>query len=128
MQPNRREAQRKAIRTLTVSNLTIVDPFLVIAKKGELCEASSTGFKITINRKDLIPDELRQNLTIESIEAKPVMLILEEMDLELEGHITRTKLVSGGFYEICIDYSQDAPEYWRECLVDLLPGSDECWD
>ena len=24
-------------------------------------------------------------------------------------------------YEIGIDYTQDAPDYWRECLCDLLP-------
>jgi hypothetical protein len=29
-----------------------------------------------------------------------------------------------GFY-VAIDYSEEAPEYWRECLMDLLPNPGE---
>jgi hypothetical protein len=27
--------------------------------------------------------------------------------------------------ELAIDFSDNAPAYWRECLAELLPGLDE---
>jgi hypothetical protein len=127
MQANRRIAERKAVRSLSVVNFTVVDPFQQIAKRAQLAEASSVGLKLLIQRKDLIPDQLRLNLTLDPILDKPVMMILEEMDLELAGRVVRSRMIGNGIWEIAIDFSQDAPEYWRECLVDLLPGDDEDW-
>jgi hypothetical protein len=54
-----------------------------------------------------------------------VVLKIEEMNLELSGKITRTKLLGKEGFELAIDYSNDAPQYWRECLMDLLPTPQE---
>jgi hypothetical protein len=43
------------------------------------------------------------------------------MDLDITGFVARTKYVSNKEFEIGVDYTSDAPEYWRECLCDLLP-------
>lgn len=120
--PNR-AAKRKQVGSIPVSNLTTLSHFESIARFGHLIDASSTGFLIQIEREDLVPQGLRQNLSLESIEGEPITLMINPMELEIDGHIARTKYIGKGIFEIAIDFSQDAPEYWRECLFDLLPSS-----
>jgi hypothetical protein len=54
-----------------------------------------------------------------------VVIRIEEMNLELSGKVTRTRLLGKEGFEIALDYTNDAPEYWRECLMDLLPTPQE---
>ncbi len=122
---NRRIAKRKAVTTVTISNLMTVSQFESIARLGQLVDVSSTGFLINIDRQDLIPKHLRQNLSLDEIEGEPVTLLIDPMELEINGHIARTKYVGEGIFEVAIDFSDDAPEYWRECLYDLIPGASE---
>lgn len=120
--PNR-VAKRKQVGSIPISNLTTLSHFESIARFGHLIDASSTGFLIQIEREDLIPKGLRQNLSLESIEGEPIMLLINPMELEINGHIARTRYIGKGIFEIAVDFSQDAPEYWRECLFDLLPST-----
>lgn len=96
-----------------------------ITKGGEIIEASITGFLMTVSRDDLVPQNLRKNLTLESLIGQKVILRLPQMNLEISGIIARTQLKGKKGFEIGIDYTADAPEYWRECLVDLLPAPGE---
>lgn len=121
--PSGRAAKRKQVGSIPVSNLTTLTHFESIARFGHLIDASSTGFLILIDREDLVPKNLRQNLSLQSIEGEPMMLMINPMELEISGHIARTRYVGKGVFEIAVDFSQDAPEYWRECLFDLLPSS-----
>ncbi len=125
MKSERRISPRKDINFIPVKNLAILDPFTMISKKAEIIDASTTGFLLYVHRKNLMPRGLRANLTLKSLEGERVMLKIENMELDLDGFISRTKFIGDGIFEIAIDFSSDAPEYWRECLVDLLPGSDE---
>jgi hypothetical protein len=118
-----RSAKRKQVGSIPISNLTTLTHFESIARFGHLIDASSTGFLIQIDREDLIPKNLRQNLSLQSIEGEPIMLMINPMELEINGHIARTRYIGKGLFEIAVDFSQDAPEYWRECLFDLLPSS-----
>ena len=118
-----RVAKRKQVGSIPVSNLTTLSHFESIARFGHLIDASSTGFLILIDREDLVPKGLRQNLSLDSIEGEPIMLMINPMELEINGHIARTRYIGKGVFEIAVDFSQDAPEYWRECLFDLLPSS-----
>lgn len=122
---NRRVAPRKEVTPIHVSYLTSLDDFAKIAKNCEITEASATGLLILIKREDIIPQALRKTLSLDALIGDRVFMHLEEMNLEVSGVITRTQL-SGkkGFY-VAIDYSDDAPEYWRECLMDLLPAPGE---
>lgn len=122
---NRRIAKRKSVSAVTVSNLVSISQFDSIARLGNLMDVSSTGFLIHIDRQDLIPKHLRQNLSLREIEGEPIALMLDPMQLEINGYIARTKYVGNGVFEVAIDFSDDAPEYWRECLYDLIPGSSE---
>jgi recombinational DNA repair ATPase RecF len=54
-----------------------------------------------------------------------IWIHLDDLDLILEGTITRTRFLGKGVFEVGVDYSDTAPDYWRECLVDLLPQPNE---
>lgn len=121
----KRIAKRKAVTSVSISNLISADSYESIARIGHLVDISSTGFLIQIDRQDLIPKNLRQNLSLTEIEGTPITLMIDPMELEIEGHIARTKYIGKGIFEIAVDFTDDAPEYWRECLFDLLPGKNE---
>jgi hypothetical protein len=125
MQANRRVAPRREITPLEVSSMSSLENLAKIARSGEIVEASTTGFLLIVRREDLIPSVLRKNLTLESIHGQKVLLHLPQMNIEISGRIARTKLLGKQGFEIGIDYAEDAPEYWRECLVDLLPAPGE---
>lgn len=122
---NRRVAPRKAVSPLHISYLTSLDDFAKIAKNCEVVEASSTGLLLLVQREDLIPNALRKTLTLDVLIGDRVFMHLEEMNLEISGVITRTKLLGKKGFHVAVDYSEEAPEYWRECLMDLLPKPGE---
>ena len=124
----KRVAKRKKVEGITVRSVTALAPVCLIAKEALLVDASSTGFLLRLHRRDLVPKELRESLTLQSIEGEPIMLNLHEMDLDIDGYITRTEMIGKGVYELAVDFTQDAPAYWRECLCDLLPGEGEFED
>jgi hypothetical protein len=125
MSTNHRIAPRRDITPLQVSSVASLENLAKIAKYGEIIEASTTGFLLIIRREDLIPANLRKNLTLESLHESKILLHLPQMNIEIAGRIARTKLIGKQGFELGIDYTDDAPEYWRECLVDLLPAPGE---
>ncbi len=122
---NRRIAPRREITPLTVSSVSSLENLAKIAKYGEIIEASTTGFLLIVKREDLIPVALRKNLTLESLHENKILLHLPQMNIEIAGKIKRTKLLGKQGFEIGVDYTEDSPEYWRECLLDLLPAPGE---
>ena len=78
-----------------------------------------------IDREDLVPLEFRRNLNLDALIGHKVFIHLNELNLEISGRVARTRFAGKSGFEIGIDYSDDAPEYWRECLVDLLPAPGE---
>ena len=124
-QTNKRVAPRKEVSPIHVSYVTSLDDFAKIAKNCEIVEASATGLLLLIKRDDLIPTALRKNLTLDCLIGDRVFMHLEEMNLEISGVIKRTQLLGKKGFHVAIDYSEEAPEYWRECLMDLLPTPGE---
>lgn len=124
-QTNKRVAPRKEVSPIHVSYVTSLDDFAKIAKNCEIVEASATGLLLLIKRDDLIPTALRKNLTLDCLIGDRVFMHLEEMNLEISGVIKRTQLLGKKGFHVAIDYSDEAPEYWRECLMDLLPTPGE---
>ncbi|MFN7455092.1 MAG: hypothetical protein ACK5RO_10595 [Pseudobdellovibrionaceae bacterium] len=125
MQSNRRVAPRRDITPLVVSSMSSLENLAKIAKGGEVIEASISGFLIMIKREDLVPVSLRRNLTLDELVGTKILIHLPQMNIEISGTIARTRFVGKKGFEIGIDYSDDAPEYWRECLLDLLPAPGE---
>lgn len=125
MNDNRRVATRKETEGIEIHDLTSITNYAVIARYGKIVNASKTGFLVHVDRHALAPEELRDNLSLESTLGQSVVLYLPQMNLDLDGTITRATHVGRGKFAIAINFSSDVPDYWRECLVDLMPSPGE---
>lgn len=123
-----RKAPRKLTSKLEVSSVSSLEGLAKIARSGMIVNVSSSGILLQIRREDLIPKALRATLTLDSLVGDHVMIHIDAMNLEISGYISRTKLMGKSGFELAINYADDAPEYWRECLVDLLPAPGEIED
>lgn len=122
---NRRNAPRKKVTPIRVAYISSLENFSKIAKQCEIVQASATGLLVRIKRDSLIPQVLRRNLNLDMLIGTPIFMHLYDMNLEISGVIARTQLGGKKDFLVAIDYSEDAPEYWRECLTDLLPRPGE---
>lgn len=125
MKADRRIAARKVVDYIHVAELTSLSSYSVIAREGVIADASQSGFLLKIDRQQLVPKEFRENLTLEQLIGHQVVMYLPQMNLDLDGTITRASHVGRGTFEIAVKFSPDTPEYWRDCLVDLLPAPGE---
>lgn len=116
------------MNSVHVTYLTSLDSFTKIARSCDVIEASSSGLLLLVKREALIPPALRKNLSLDCLIGDKVFMHLEQMELEISGTVARTQLLGKAGFLIAIDYSEDAPEYWRECLTDLLPSPGEMED
>ena len=127
MKPQRkhRSAPRKPLgkdlAKLTIDSFSSLDSLQRLAKYGQIVEASSSGILIMIKRDDFVAKELRSNLNIDQLVGQNIFFNIHEMNLEITGKVARTKFLGKDGFVVAIDYTSDAPEYWRECLMDLLP-------
>lgn len=122
---NKRVAPRKEVEPLRVSYMASLNNLAKLAKNCQIVEASASGLLLTVLRDDLIPQSLRGNLNLDCLIGDRVYLKVEPMNIEISGEIKRTKFLGKQGFHIAVDYSEDAPEYWRECLMDLLPKPGE---
>jgi hypothetical protein len=122
---DRRVSPRKEVTPIHVAYMTSLADFTKIAVNCEIVEASSSGLLLWIRREDLMPSSLKKTLTLDVLRGENVFLHLQDMNIEISGAIARTQLLGKKGFHVAIDYSEDAPEYWRECLMDLLPTPGE---
>lgn len=125
MKAERRVTNRKEVYPLKISSLAVMDSMAKLVRNGTIINASPHGMLLHIRREDLIPRSLKNTLSLEPLVGDMVVIKIEEMNLELSGKITRTRLLGKEGFEVALDYSNDAPQYWRECLMDLLPTPQE---
>jgi hypothetical protein len=121
MSSDRRIAPRESVDPIEIRGFTSLDHMTLLSRRGFIVEASTTGFLLNVDRKDLVPKQFKNELSLEALLGDKVILMIEPMNLELSGKIARTKRLTKDVFEIAIDYSEDSPEYWREILVDMLP-------
>ena len=121
MSAERRIADRKQVDPVRIAELTSLTSYSVIASEGIITDASQSGFLLKVDRVDLLPEEFRKNLNLSSLIGDQVVMFLPQMNLDLDGTVTRALHTGRGSFEIAVSFSQDIPEYWRDCLVDLLP-------
>jgi recombinational DNA repair ATPase RecF len=122
---NTRKSARKSVHPLELSRIVLGQSQIQLATGGTLVEISETGFKILLDRKELKPAKFRGQLDLSDLIQEMIWIHLDDLDLILEGTITRTRFLGKGVFEVGVDYSDTAPDYWRECLVDLLPQPNE---
>jgi hypothetical protein len=116
-----RSSPRKELSPVKVSYISALSDFSKLTREGQIVEASATGLLIHVQRSDLVAPKLRKNLNIDELVGERVYLRLDDMNLELSGVVARTKFLGKQGFHIAIDYTDEAPEYWRECLMTLLP-------
>lgn len=125
MKSERRVTTRKEVYPLRISSLSARDSMAKIVRHGIILNASSEGMLLHVRRDDLIPKSLKGSLSLDSLVGDLIVIKIDEMNLELSGTITRTHFLGKEGFQLAIDYSSDAPLYWRECLMDLLPTPEE---
>lgn len=121
----RRAAKRKNIHTLDIEHVIDNSTLKKICSKAKIVDTSIEGFLIVIERDDIIREDLKSSLSLETLKDTSLSLYVPFMDLELDGTVGLTRHVGKGTFEVLIRFSTDTPKYWRECLMDLLPEPDE---
>ena len=116
-----RAAPRKDLAKLTLDSFSSMESLQKLAKYGQIIEASANGILIKFKRSDFVSKDLKSTLNIDSLVGQEVYFQIHEMNLEISGKVARTKFLGKGEFLVAVDYTTDAPEYWRECLMDLLP-------
>ncbi len=123
-----RVAKRKVTETIDVQDVTSLKSYLVIAKHAQIVNASTSGFLMHVDRKFFELEDLKNTMNIDTVLNEKIVLFLPQMNLDLEGLITRTKHVGKGVFEIAAQFTPNVPDYWKECLIDLLPEQGEFED
>ena len=118
-------SDREDVHPIRIAGFMSLDHLTMIARDGHIVDASITGFLLRIERKALLPKRFREALSLDSLNGSKVLLRLDELNLEIGGTIARTRRPNKDMFEIAVDFSDDAPEYWRQCLLDLLPRPGE---
>lgn len=122
---DRRSLSRKTLGIIEAEDLTLIDGLHLFAARGVLKSASIGSFVVLVERKDLVASEYRETLDLSEVEGKDLALFLPQMNLDLDGTISRVRHAGKGFFEVVVAFSSEVPQYWRECLVELLPSPEE---
>lgn len=122
MKTNRRtNSTRKPVNEVFIQGVKELASGKVFFNRAQIVDISPTGLLFHVRREDLASAELRSHLTLDSIHGKSVCFKIEIMDTYIEGIVARTQFKGKEGFVIAVDFREDAPEYWRECLVELLP-------
>lgn len=124
----RRIAERKDVDLIEVSELTSLTHYKMIARSAQIIDTSTSGLLLRVSRSNLVPKDLRENLSLKSLVGEHLAMFLPQMNLDLDGTVTRADHVGRGVFEIGVQFSAEVPLYWRECLVDLMPSPGEIED
>lgn len=119
-------AHRKETEAIEVVELRLnMEEF---AETAKIMDISMTGLLLHVHREELLSTETKKKFQLDNVIGEQLFMTIDSMDLEIDGVVTRTKSIGGGWFEVGIDYSAGSPDYWRECLVELLPSPDEIED
>ncbi len=112
-QNNKRAAPRKETTPVFVSYIASMENLSKLTRQAQIIEASSSGLLVHVKRDELVASNLRKNLNIDDLVGERVLLRLDDMNLELSGTVARTKFLGKQGFHIAVDYSDEAPDYWR---------------
>jgi hypothetical protein len=124
----RRSLNRKKTQALSATQIINCESLKKLFKVGYIIDTSLNGFLLSVDRKDVIQEDLKSSLSLDSLIGTPVSLFISEMELELDGKIKVTRHIGKGLFEVFVHFSPETPKYWRECLMDLMPQPGELED
>lgn len=117
----RRAAPREKVDPIEIRGLMSLDHMTLLSRSGRIVDASKSGFLLQLDREAIVPKVFKDALSLQPLEGDQIIMTIDALNLELGGKIVRTKRVTKEMFEIVVDFSSDAPDYWRECLFELLP-------
>ncbi|MDZ4677075.1 MAG: hypothetical protein SGI74_06145 [Oligoflexia bacterium] len=123
-QSRRVHTDRKTVTETFAVNVKDISTGEVYFNRASIVDVSHTGLLLHVKRGDVAAVSLRSTLTFSCIHQASIGFTIEIMDTYIEGVVTRTKPIGKGDFICAVDFRDDAPEYWRQCLVDLLPDQD----
>jgi hypothetical protein len=118
---NRSFKDRKSLTEVDVLNVKNINTGEVYFTRATLVDVSATGLLLRVERGNILSMGLRSALSFDSMVNASVGFTIEVMDTYIEGVVTRTKREDKDTFLVAVDFREDAPEYWRNCLFDLLP-------
>ena len=121
----KRRSLRKKTHPLPVSKIIMGLRQDLFANFGELVEVSETGFRILVRHRDIAAEQFRTTLSLDNLVNEIIWIHLDEFNLVIDGIVCRTRFLGKGLFELGVDYSDSEPEYWRECLFELMPRPNE---
>ena len=88
----------------------------ILSRRSQLAGVTKEGLTVHSNKKFfLIPEkEFSRFLN------QPVELFLSQYEIPFYGVITKICPLKKDLFEICIDFMENTPLYYRECVKDLL--------
>ena len=122
---DRRQSPRKQLDPIHIAEMKTTAQPTVIVHNGTILNASASGLLIRVDRDALNSEIFQHNVPLTIIEGENVVMQIVEMALEIDGKIVRAHQATPAWCEIAIDFTDNAPKYWREGLADLLPGLGE---
>ncbi|MDE0119532.1 MAG: hypothetical protein OXM55_05940 [Bdellovibrionales bacterium] len=93
----------------------------IIAKRAIISEVTTSGFKLILNYRNLVPDSLKFQLHLNTLWYKNIRIYIPDMEMDWEGKVVGTQHLGKGCFEVNIEFFQEVPNYWRECLFELWP-------
>lgn len=120
-----RKNGRKLLDPIHAVDIRVLDTNIVLARYGTIRNTSTTGLLIEVSPDDMSPEITLNKLPLSCIEGQVAVMTIDEMNLQIDGRVVRFCYNAQGALEIAIDFSANAPVYWRECFADLLPTQGE---
>jgi len=112
------ENNNKGIKATAI---TLSNEENIIIKKAIVSQLNTTNFSLIFNVYDLLLPSLKYQLHLHSLWYKNIHTYIPDMEMDLEGKVIGTRHLGKGSFEINIEFFQEVPKYWRECLMDLWP-------
>lgn len=122
---NRRRYDRKLLDPIHVTDIQAPGKSIVLAQHGTILNASAGGLLIRVCHSDLNAEIRRHTIPLHTLEGEPVVMTIHEMALTIDGRVVRAYQAAPEWCDIAIDFTENAPPYWRECLAELLPNLGE---
>ena len=110
---------QKLKENLEVTQLSLMSNSKITIKSARLFQVSPDGLYINLERKNL-PSSLKKDLNLDSLLNKEIAMNLSIMNIQLNGLITNARYTGGGVFEIFVQFLNNTPRYWYDCLMDVI--------
>ncbi len=115
----RQKKQIVKVQHLKAIDLTTLEDYQVVCSYARFLEISPTVIKLELDRADLC-HSLKGNLHLDPLVGQRILWHVPQMVLDMEGLVVQAWHKGQGVFHILIEFAHNTPDYWGECLVDLL--------